>query len=479
MKTARKVATNTTAILFGNIVVKGLALLISINLARYLGVEYFGEYNFVITYLSLFVFLANFGLDSILIRDISRNKFNVNIFVSNVLMIRILTSLLSIILAITVVYVLDYPAETIMHVSLLSLILLFQGLSYLFESVFHGNLKMHYSSISMVVSKLFYALAVFILIILDEQLISFFYLYVITEFIRALISIYYSRKFVSIRMSIDLKLCKYLLKECIPFIVGYALLIIYYRIDILMLSKMEGNIAVGLYSAAYKLTDPLLFIPGALVSVLMPIMSANYVNNRPKLKQVYSLGSKYIFQLMLFISCILYVKSSYIFQVLYTVDYYSAILTFQILSLTVIFNSLNSIQNSLLVASNRQKINTVSVGFCCILNVALNLILIPIYNYNGAAIATLVSVFILFAIEFLFIRAELSLSSLNRSSYKIVLASLVVCIFLSNILDFNFFVGIIVCSSAYILILYVLGSISKDDILLFKSLLVNASENKP
>lgn len=470
MTTARKIATNTTFILIGNIVVKAFALLISINLARYLGVEYFGEYNFVIAYLSFFTFVANFGLDSILIRDISRNKFNVNILVSNVLMFRILTSLFSIILSISIINFLDYSAETIIYVSLLSSILLLQGLSYLFESIFHSKLKMHYSSIGMIISKLIYTFFVFYLIISRSSLIIFFYTYIIAELIRTLIAIHYSKKFVKIDANINTDLWKYLLKESIPFIVGYALFIIYYRIDILMLSGMEGNLAVGYYSAAYKLTDPLLFIPGAFASVLMPIMAKKYISDQRGLKETYYIGSKYILQIMFPLSIFLYFFSQDIIDLLYTDDYYASIYTLKILSLTIVVNSLNSIQNSLLVASDRQKLNTISVGICCILNIVLNIVLIPIYSYNGAAIATLISVLFLFLIQLLFIRNELYLLPLSKHSYVIVFVSLFMGLFLSKASGFYLVILSIICIFVYIFILYLTGVLSKKDLFIFKSI---------
>ena len=168
MNVAKKIATNTTFILTGNIVVKLLALFVSVYLARYLGVEYFGEYNFVITYL----------------------------------VIRVVTSIFSIILAVLLIWLLGYPNETILYVSVLSVILLFQGVSYLFESVFNANLKMYYSAIGLIVSKVFYSAAAFVLMYLNKSLIDFLYLYIVAEMIRAAISIYYSRNFVSIKLNI-------------------------------------------------------------------------------------------------------------------------------------------------------------------------------------------------------------------------------------------------------------------------------------
>ncbi len=471
MSTAKKIAANTTFILAGNIVVKLLALLVSVYLARYLSVEYFGEYNFVITYLTFFIFVANFGLDPILIRDLSRADSNIDHLTSNILIIRVLTSVFSILLAIVLIRLLGYPEETILYVSVLSAILLFQGISYLFESVFHAKLKMHYSAIGLIISKAFYSAAAFALIYLKKDLLDFFYLYIVAELIRTLIAVYYSRNFVKIKLNIDWSLWKYLFKECLPFIASYALFVIYYRVDILMLSKMADVFAVGLYSSAYRLVDPVLFIPAALASTLMPLMAKEYIKDHTKLSQLYSSGSKYIMLLMLPMTIALFLLSEKIIHLLYTESYYPAIFTFQILSLTLVFNSVNSIQNSILIASDRQKINALSIGICCALNVVLNLILIPMYGYNGAAIATLISVIALFLIQLLFIKKTLSLVSLDRNSYGIIISSFLMGAFIYVFADMNLLILIVVCMLLYASFLYLTKSLSKDEMSMIKLIL--------
>jgi O-antigen/teichoic acid export membrane protein len=470
MTTVKKIATNTSSIFFGNIFVKILALFLSVYLARYLGAEYFGEYNFVLTYLSLFVFVANFGLDPILIRDLSRNASEADRIASNIFIIRLLTSLFSIALSIFFVKALGYSEETISYVSTLSIILLLQGISYLFESVFNANLKMSYSAIGLVASKSLYTIFVFVLISQDRGLIDILHAYIIAELIRTIITMYYSRNFISLMYRVDISLWRSLFKQCLPFIAGYALFIIYYRIDILMLSKMEGNFAVGLYSAAYKLVDPILFIPAALASTLMPLMAKEYMNNTLKFKNLYMRGSKYIFLIMLPVTIVLFFISDGLFKLLYTTEYLPAVITFQILTLTLIFNSMNSIQNSLLIAADRQKVNTVSVGVCCALNLLLNYLLIPIYSYNGAAIATLLSVVALFTLQFLFIKQSLSLVSLDKSIYKIIVSSFLVGIIIST-LNMNVLIASGICAILYVFFLYFIKAFTEDDIVMFQSLL--------
>ena len=457
--------------LAGNVVVKLLALFVSIYLARYLGVEYFGEYNFILTYLTFFNFIANFGLDPVLIRDISRHKIDIDHLTSNIFIIRILTSLFSICLAVMLIWYFDYPKTTIRYVFVLSVILLFQGISYLFESVFNAKLKMHYSAIGLIVSKLFYSVSVFILIYLNRSLLDFFYLYILAEILRLAIAFYYSFNFVTIKLSVDLKLWKYLLKECIPFIVSYAFFIIYYRIDILMLSKMEGSFAVGIYSSAFKIIDPLLFIPSALTSTLVPLMSKAFINDLPKLKHLYSEGTKYIVLLMLPLTIALFILSENVIHLLYTEEYYVSIVTFQILSLTLFFNSVNSMQNSLLIASDRQKVNTLSLGFCCVLNVLLNYMFIPSYGCNGAAFATLLSVITLFTLQFLFIKRSLSIIAFSKSNYPIVLASILTGAFVYVFQGVYILFLMLACPFVYLFFLYITKSISDADISLLKQII--------
>ncbi|SDF24808.1 Membrane protein involved in the export of O-antigen and teichoic acid [Methanolobus vulcani] len=470
MTTYKKVATNATFILIGNVVVKILALFISVYLARYLGVEQFGDYNFVITYLMFFTFVANFGMDSILIRDLARFPEKTNIMMGNILSIRVITSVFAILMAILLINLLHYSYSIISYISIMTIILLFQGISYLFESLFQANLKMQYSSIGLISSKFIYAIFVFIFIYLHYPIIYFFYGYVAAESIRMILAMFYSKKFINLHFSIDFGMWKYLFKECLPFIAGYALFIIYYRIDILMLSKMVGNTAVGLYSAAYKLTDPLLFLPGALASTMMPVMSKLYHENVSKLNYTYSLGCKYILQLMLPITMGLFLLSDRIIHLLYSADYNYSVITLQILSLTVIFNSINSIQSSLLTSSNRQKMNTISVGICCVINIILNIILIPLYSYNGAAIATLISVILLFISESIFIYKSFSYIPLNKSSFMIILSSVIMGLVLSMLPKINMFLTIIICAVLYLCLLVLFKSISGDDYLMLKSL---------
>jgi len=311
-----------------------------------------------------------------------------------------------------------------------------------------------------------------LLIILNHgTLLQVFLAFIFSEFIRTLIDYLFSKRIVHLSTNIDIDMCKYLAKEALPFIAANVFFIIYYRVDILMLSYLQGNTPVGLYSAAYKLIDPLLFLPGALASTLMPVMSKQYITDTNNLKRTYMLGYRYIFMIMLPVTVGIYIISENVIDLLYTTEYSGSIVAMQILVATIIFNSLNSIHSSVLTATNLQKLNLLAVTICCIANVFLNIILIPTYSYMGAAFATLICVILLFFIGFYFVYRNLSICPINKEMIKPVIASCVMGLLMLEISDMNIFLLIVIGIIIYAVTIYLLRGFSKNDIVVIRKIL--------
>lgn len=468
MTTARAIVRSTFFISFSGIAAKILAFIIAIYLARYLGVEEFGKYNFIISYFLLFGFIAGFGLDSVVIRDISKNPAEAQRTMGNALVIRIITSFLAIFLANILIYALKTSNDTIFYIRVTSLILLAQGLSYLFESLFQAKIKMEYAAISIVVPKFMYLIATFYLISRDAELIQILFIYVLSEFMRTLISFFYSNKVLQYNMQFDQRTFKSLLQKSLPFVVGYGLLVLYNRFDILMLSIMQGDIAVGYYAAAYRITESVLFVPGALAATLMPIMAKHFDCNKKKIEYMYELGTKYILMLILpIITGGLLLGDEIIFYI-YGSDFFNSIFVFKVLTLTILFNSLISIQSALLVAANKQQLNNISISLCAIINVLLNLIMIPKYSYVGAGVATLLSVICLYILSSYFILRHIQIHSIKLMFMKYIFASIVMGIVLTT-LNIHLLIKIALGFILYIILVFFLKGFNRNDIELLKN----------
>jgi O-antigen/teichoic acid export membrane protein len=322
---------------------------------------------------------------------------------------------------------------------------------------------MEYSALSQIASKLLFGLFIYYIIQNDLGLEYIFMAYICSELIRTIISFIFSFHFTKYTFNISKNTIQYLVKQSLPFVFGYGLLMLYNRFDILLLSIIQGDIAVGFYSAAYRITESILFIPGALASTLMPIMAKQFVENKNKLVKTYIIGTRFIFMILFPITVGSVILSRDIITWIYTEKFLSSTIVFQILSLTIMFNSLISLQNSIFIAINKQRLNNIAILLCAVLNIALNIILIPKMSFTGAGLATLISVICLYLIGFHFVYKETGIQPFKKDILKYVFASLIMGISIS-IMEHDIVFKMIDGFLIYIAIIILLKGLNKEDI---------------
>jgi len=472
LSTVRRVARNTGIIIVGDIVFRLISLVVTIYLARYLGTAGFGKYNFVFAYLAFFNILTDLGLQTILVREMSRDPSITPKLIGNAYIIRLILTVTAIISSIVVITLMSYPADTTTYVYIASLTVLFVSFSDFYRTIFEANLRMEYSIIAKLAFKGLSAGLILWIVFTKGTLLHIMIALVFSEMVKTLLSYLFSRKFVRPRFEIDFKLWRYLLREALPLALSSVILIIYYRIDVVMLSMMKGDTPVGLYSAAYKLSEPLSLIPSALVTSLFPIMSASFKSSREKLIKTYRLGIKYILIIMLPIAMGTTLLADKIIFWIYGMEFSGSVTALQILIWALVFTSINPILTRLLTSIGEQKLNTVSHTLCAIVNVTLNLILIPTLNYNGAAVATVITNIVFSMLNFYFIFKHMRILPPYRIFMRLIISILFIAIFIyfaSHIL--NILLTISLAIGTYLVTLMVLKVLNGEDISLFRKIL--------
>ena len=242
-----------------------------------------------------------------------------------------------------------------------------------------------------------------------------------------------------------------------------------------MLSMMKGDASVGLYSAAYKLSEPLSLIPSALVISLFPIMSASFKSSREELIKTYRLGIKYILIIMLPIAMGTTLLADKIIFWIYGMEFSGSVTALQILIWALVFTSINPVLTRLLTAIGKQKLNTLSSALCATFNVALNFILIPILSYNGAAIATVLTNIIFFVSSFYFVSKYMHVLPIHKIFIKPVISSLIMAAFVCYFIDTNIFSLVLSATLVYFVALLALKTFTEEDIYIAKTII---SKNK-
>jgi O-antigen/teichoic acid export membrane protein len=189
----------------------------------------------------------------------------------------------------------------------------------------------------------------------------------------------------------DFSLAKKLISISWPLVFSGAMIVIYMKIDQVMIGLMMNDVQVGLYSVSVKLTEVFYFIPGVIMISLLPSL----IKSKNISKEIYFLRLQKLFDFMTWFPFLLIIPifffSDFIVLFLYGPEYALAgsTLAISIWAIFAVFVKV-SVENYLL-NENKTKIVFISSFLGAISNILLNLLLIPGYGINGAAIATVIS----------------------------------------------------------------------------------------
>jgi len=472
MSTVRTVAKNTTVLFIANILSYFLGFFTTLYTARYLGVEGFGILSLALAITGIFGILTDFGLSTLTTREVSRNKSLAGKYIDNTAIIKVLLAFLTFGLITLVVYILGYP-ETIKNVVfLVTLSVIFGAFTGIFNSIFQAFEKMEYISLNIILNAILMLGGVLTVIYFGLGIMALASIYFISSGIVLIVTFMtYSWKYAFPRFNLDLNFWKPTLKEASFFGLSSILVVIYFYIDSIMLSVMVGNSAVGIYNAAYKLIFLLLFIPSVFVTSIFPLMSKHFETSKNLLKLEYEKSVKYLFIIAMFIFVYFLVFADKIILIIYGAGFSASIFALQTLVFVVPIIFITNLFSNILGAINKQRILIIVTGANALFNIILNLILIPKYSYIGASAATVATELLGFVLLFVYISKVFFKISLTENMFKTIFSSILILIIVYIIkINMNWIVAAVLGLIIYILLIYVLKIVKKDDLELFKDI---------
>ena len=382
----------------------GLGLFIGVWIARYLGPEQFGLISFATAFVGLFVPMATLGLQGIVVRDIARNRDCACETLGTAAILQLIGSLIAYLFLLLVIAYLR-PEETLTRsvVVILGLMLLLK-LSDIAVFWFESQVQSKY--IVWVQNSVVFVFAAFkvVLILQKESLIAFAWVMLAEAFVMAFVMLVIMNKrgLLLKRLYISVERAKSLLTDSWPLIIGAIAIMMYMKIDQIMLGQMMGDDAVGIYSAAVRISEVWYFIPMAITASVFPaILEAKKINE----EKYYGRLQK-LFDLMVLISVSVAVLMTFLSTPIITLLYGDAyVASGPVLSIHIwasIFVFLGVAASRWFLAENKQTLSLQRSVLGAVLNILLNLILIPHHGLIGAAVATIIShCFAVFFLDFM------------------------------------------------------------------------------
>ncbi|MBI5680709.1 MAG: flippase [Methanobacterium sp.] len=475
MTKIRKIAKNTTLLLVSQIVSYALGFLYVMYSAHYLGAEGFGILSFALGFAGILGIVADFGLSQLTVREVARDKSLSNKFLGNALTIKVLLAISILLFTTMMIIFKNYSPEITYVLYFIVLYNILIAYSQIFYATFQAYEKMEYQAIGTVLMATIILIGTLIAIYSKWDVVGFASVYLIASLLTFIYTfIICIWKFFLPKIEFDIGFLKPTLKEAWPFGITGILVMLYTYIDTVMLSFMQGNEVVGWYNAAYRLIMVLLFIPVAINIAVYPVMSQFYVSSRDSLKLIYEKIFKFMLILGLPIGVGTTILAEKIILLIFGTGYTQSIIALQILIWTIVLTFASAAFLRLFESINKQLIITKISVITVLINIILNLILIPKFSYVGSSFATVITELILmttlFAVSYK-IGYGIPLKKFLKDMTKIIAASIFMGIFLWHFESFNWIIAMISAVILYFGVLYVFKILDEEDMLLIKQVI--------
>ena len=368
------------------------AFLWTIIIARYLGVADYGIVSFAISFTGLLGILMDLGMSTYVVREIAKHKDQLDKYMNNIFLFKFILAIALFLISGILLYLLGYSNLTIIVTLLFTIELILMSMVTFIVAIFQSFEKLKYQSIGAIINSVFLLLGILITITFDYGIIFIAISYIIGYlFYFAYMFYNYVRNFSFPSFELDLPFIKSVVISAIPFGLTNFFYTIYFSIDIVMLSFLTGDYATGLYKSAYNIINVFATFFVVYQSVIFPVMSKFFQESQDLIKISYELSVKYLLLIIIPLSVFIFFYARPIVDLIYSSQYSLASTPVQILIWTVSFLFINGAAAVLLNAIDKEKTVTKIYIIAAIFNVCLNLVLIPMFSYDGAAIATVLS----------------------------------------------------------------------------------------
>ncbi len=473
-KDAKRIAKNSSYIMGANIVKKALSFILTIIVARYLGVESFGELSFSLSFVALFSIITDFGAQTLINREIARNRKDVNLFVSNVMMMKILLSVVFFIVIFSLSWLLGYEGLVLTLIFLAGVIQMLQSFDKPLSSAFRGFEIMQFDAISTIVQISVKLLLAAIVIWFDKGLLFLMVAYLISALSELVLRLlFYHLNVHRLKWDFDLSFAKDIFIRSIPFGVAALFMTFYDKIDIFMLSKMiaDPDLVIGGYSAAYGLLWAFEFIPISVGGGIYPYISRLYLTSKKRFSVIIENIMKYFYYMTIPLAFGTTILARDIMSLIYGNDYLFATVALQVLIWSVIFKFQMYSMGLALNSMNKEKVTMRATIMSLLLNVILNFFLIPKYSFVGASITTVFSEIVYFAYGFFHLKKDISISNF-RIVWKPLLSSILMALVVYSVRGFAGFIGSVAAGAfSYGILMVLLKAFEKDDLLTIRSII--------
>ena len=361
---AIRLVRNTAALSVAQMARMGISALLSLLVARQLGVEGLGKYAVLIAYLNIFQVVAVMGMPRLMIREMARRPTEGAAWFQRAVASQLIGAVTSMILLMIVASLLSHPPDTTLALGVVALSLLPFALSSAAESAFQAQERMEIITLVQVMAGGAQVAGSILLLLAGWGIIALAWMVVVGQVMAATIEmVIASQMGLWLNFRLVPRELMSLFRQSFDFFLVSLSVIVFTRFDVLILSQMAGERAVGLYNAAYLIVRVINFLSMAYSNALYPMMSRLFSQARGYFEVLLHKSLLFGLATTLLVAILLAVGARPIMGLLYDDGEYAAsVPLLQIQAPFAMIFMWNALLASGLMASNRQRRSVIVSG---------------------------------------------------------------------------------------------------------------------
>lgn len=361
-------------------------------LARKVGDAQFGVYSFGLAFAGLATTLGALGQDSILTREVARDRSRLEDYFGNTLALRLVLTVPVLAIAVGAATALGMGTEARTVALLLGLGLTAELLASVCFAVFQSFERLEYIAVVLLTQRWITAGAGIAALALGAGIVTVAAIYMAGCWLGALLGfVLVRRRIARPRLRIDVSRWPRLMRAALPVGISALSVTVLARIDMAILAIYEPDAVVGRYGAAYRIYESTLFVGWSVTAAFLPVLSRLTPSSEPPLGRMFEQGLKLVLALALPLTAGTVALAEPVIRLLFGPQFTGGAGAARILAPAMTLAAVSYLASHLLIAQDRQGTMAWIYAVIAIENVAANFVLIPLLSLDGAALDTALS----------------------------------------------------------------------------------------
>jgi O-antigen/teichoic acid export membrane protein len=382
-------ASNAAWMLAAQVVVKIASFVFFVVVARGLGTEEFGYFSFVISFVPLFLMFGMWGLEVVVVGEVARNRDDVSRLFSSGFVMRVVLGGVALVVAALLAPLFVEGAEAYLALLVVGPALYVDELAGFMGTVFKAFEQMRSFSIVLMTNRIVSTLLALLALALGGELIAICVMYLIGSIAAfAVAGLLLRHKFPALDVrDFDRRLAFHMLRKGIPLGIAGVVNLAVFRVDSVLLQVLRGPVAVAMYGVAYRFLESFLFVAWTMTTVVFPRIARAGASGVTSRTHEFTMALIVSFYLPLAVGSLF--AGEWVVVTLFSERYRPAADALPALTAAGVFYGIAYLSRVSAMGLGSGRAVAWIAGSALVVNVGLNLAVIPEYGFTGAAWVTL------------------------------------------------------------------------------------------